>query len=107
MPQVPEEALDLNFIGLSAPAIGVLIRTRPLECRKWAAFGCRRGPGRPWIDEECRKLVLLRLPHASEGVAGQPRPVLGLDNDRQSQARVAPRGKKLKVLGLNLLSRAT
>ena len=26
--------------------------------RKWAAFGRRRGPGRPRIDEECRQFIL-------------------------------------------------
>ena len=31
---------------------------RALVRRKWAAFGRRRGPGRPRIDGECRQLVL-------------------------------------------------
>jgi len=31
---------------------------RALVSRKWAAFGRRRGPGRPRIDEECRQLIL-------------------------------------------------
>ena len=31
---------------------------RALVRRKWAAFGRRRGPGRPRIDEECRQLIL-------------------------------------------------
>jgi putative transposase len=31
---------------------------RALVRRKWAAFGRRRGPGRPRIDGECRQLIL-------------------------------------------------
>ena len=31
---------------------------RALVHRKWAAFGRRRGPGRPRIDGECRQLIL-------------------------------------------------
>ncbi len=31
---------------------------RALVRRKWAAFGPRRGPGRPRIDEDCRQLIL-------------------------------------------------
>ena len=31
---------------------------RSLVRRKWAAFGRRRGPGRPRIDGECRQLIL-------------------------------------------------
>jgi putative transposase len=31
---------------------------RALVRRKWAAFGRRRGPGRPRIDEDCRQLIL-------------------------------------------------
>lgn len=31
---------------------------RALVRRKWAAFGRRRGPGRPRLDEECRQLIL-------------------------------------------------
>jgi hypothetical protein len=36
----------------------VLSWHRALVRRKWAAFGRRRGPGRPRIDDECRQLVL-------------------------------------------------
>ena len=31
---------------------------RALVHRRWAAFGRRRGPGRPRIDEECRQLIV-------------------------------------------------
>jgi putative transposase len=31
---------------------------RALVRRKWAAFGRRRGPGRPRIDDECRQVIL-------------------------------------------------
>ncbi len=31
---------------------------RALVRRKWAAFGRRRGPGRPRVDGECRQLIL-------------------------------------------------
>jgi putative transposase len=31
---------------------------RALVRRKWAAFGRRRGPGRPRLDDECRQLIL-------------------------------------------------
>jgi putative transposase len=31
---------------------------RALVCRRWAAFGRRRGPGRPQLPAECQELVL-------------------------------------------------
>jgi transposase len=31
---------------------------RALVHRRWAAFGRRRGPGRPRIDEECRQVIV-------------------------------------------------
>src|SRR6266849_177308 len=46
------------LIGLLVQPDTVLGWHRALVRRKWAAFGRRRGPGRPHIDGECRDLVL-------------------------------------------------
>jgi hypothetical protein len=44
--------------GLSVRPETVLGWHRALVRRKWAAFGRRRGPGRPRLDDECRQLIL-------------------------------------------------
>jgi putative transposase len=44
--------------GLVVRPATVLGWHRALVRRKWAAFGRRRGPGRPRIDAECRQLIL-------------------------------------------------
>ncbi len=48
-----------------APLVGMLVQPetvlgwhRELVRRKWAAFGRRRGPGRPGLDSELQKLIL-------------------------------------------------
>src|SRR6266704_3284755 len=48
-----------------APLVGMLVQPetilgwhRELVRRKWAAFGRRRGPGRPSLDPETQKLIL-------------------------------------------------
>ena len=45
--------------------VGMLVRPetvlgwhRELVRREWAAFGCRRGPGRPGLDPEIQTLIL-------------------------------------------------
>lgn len=52
--QLPRRALG----GLLVRPETVLGWHRALVRRRWAAFGRRRGPGRPRIDEECRQLIL-------------------------------------------------
>ena len=44
--------------GLLVQPETVLGWHRALVRRKWAAFGRKRGPGRPRIDEDCRQLIL-------------------------------------------------
>jgi transposase InsO family protein len=46
------------WTGLLVRPETVLSWHRALVRRKWAAFGRRRGPGRPRIDQECRQLIL-------------------------------------------------
>ena len=46
------------WAGLLVRPETVLGWHRALVRRKWAAFGRRRGPGRPRIDEDCRQLIL-------------------------------------------------
>ena len=52
--RLPRRALG----GLLVRPETVLGWHRALVRRKWAAFGRRRGPGRPRIDVECRQLIL-------------------------------------------------
>ena len=52
--RLPRRALG----RLLARPVTVLGWHRALVRRKWAAFGRRRGPGRPRIDVECRQLIL-------------------------------------------------
>jgi len=52
--RLPRQALG----GLLVRPETVLGWHRALVRRKWAAFGRRRGPGRPRIDRECRQLIL-------------------------------------------------
>jgi len=52
--QLPRRA----WRGLLVRPETVLGWHRALVRRKWAAFGRRRGPGRPRIDEDCRQLIL-------------------------------------------------
>ena len=52
--RLPRRALG----GLLVRPETVLGWHRALVRRKWVAFGRRRGPGRPRIDEECRQLIL-------------------------------------------------
>jgi len=52
--RLPRRALG----GLLVRPETVLGWHRALVRRKWAAFGRRRGPGRPRIDGECRQLIL-------------------------------------------------
>ena len=51
--RLPRRALG----GLLVQPETVLGWHRALVRRKWAAFGRRRGPGRPRIDVECRQLI--------------------------------------------------
>jgi putative transposase len=51
--RLPRQALG----GLLVRPETVLGWHRALVRRKWAAFGRRRGPGRPRIDRECRQLI--------------------------------------------------
>src|SRR2546425_11523629 len=46
------------WIGMLVPPETVLGWHRQLVRRKWAAFGRRRGPGRPGLDSELQKLIL-------------------------------------------------
>jgi putative transposase len=46
------------WAGLLVQPETVLGWHRQLVRRKWAAFGNRRGPGRPGLDPELRKLIL-------------------------------------------------
>lgn len=46
------------LVGLLVQPETVLGWHRQLVRRKWAAFGQRRGPGRPGLDPELQKLIL-------------------------------------------------
>ncbi len=64
----PADRMILAALAMRLPRrawTGLLVRPetvlgwyRALVRSKWAAFGRRRGPGRPRIDEECRQLIL-------------------------------------------------
>ncbi len=60
------DRLILAALGRKLSA-GALLLVRPatilgwhraLVRRRWAAFGCRRGPGRPKLPADCRELVM-------------------------------------------------
>ena len=62
----PEARKNRTILAALPLLVGMLVQPetvlgwhRELVRRKWAAFGRRRGPGRPGLDPEIQKLILL------------------------------------------------
>jgi putative transposase len=58
MAALSQEVNRAALVGMLVQPEAVLAWHRELVRRKWAAFGRRRGPGRPGLDAEIQKLIL-------------------------------------------------